>query len=109
MLQACASTRPPSRSQTNPRPNSTPSLSVSLEIFQSFISRSFIFDGDPPPPLGRFTVAVGFGRPRARFETARRGTGSPLLRGAFLGAPPPGAGSFWAPRGSRRRCGCGCF
>ena len=80
----------------DPRPNSTPSLSVSLEIFQSFISRSFIFDGDPPPPLGRFTVLVVS---RSARRTARRGTGSPLLRGAFLGVPRLAGGTFYAPRG----------
>ena len=81
-----------------PRPNSTPSLSVSLEIFQSFISRSFIFDGDPPPPLGRFTVAVVFGRPAAPRDGDRLAAGA---RGASWGRAPPGAGTFWAPRVAR--------
>ena len=76
----------------DPRPNSTPSLSVSLEIFQSFISRSFIFDGDPPPPLGRFTIVRGVvGRARG----LRPRDGGPAFprrgaRGAFLGGASAG-------------------
>mmetsp|Transcript_25832 Transcript_25832/g.66999 ORF Transcript_25832/g.66999 Transcript_25832/m.66999 type:complete len:290 (-) Transcript_25832:1236-2105(-) len=92
-----------------PRPNSTPSFSVSFEIFQSFISRSFIFDGDPPPPLGRFTIVRGVvGRARG----LRPRDGGPARR---CSAALPGGRLRRAPglsgrrAGSRRRCGCGFF
>jgi hypothetical protein len=84
-------------------------LSVSLEIFQSFISRSFIFDGDPPPPLGRFTIVRGVvGRARG----LRPRDGGPARR---CSAALPGGRLRRAPgrsrrrAGSRRRCGCGLF